>query len=329
MAILVLGAASASGALVAAGGGGGPVRRAEREAPTPTTASAGSHSVPLNRTSQLHPPLVVSSVSIVLTARSPSASAVSIPTVVWYPLDTGEASLPLLVFSPGYQVPPSAYDLLTAGWAAAGYIVAEPTYPDTAPGAPMVESDMANHPGELEQVISELVDDSARGQLAIPDVIDAKKVAVAGQSDGGDVSLAAAADSCCRDPRIKAALILSGAESAFFGDGYFSGGSPPLLVVQGTADTVNAPACSEQIYDAAPSPRFYLSLPGATHLSAYTAPGPELSVVMAVTKAFLDGYLKSLDSRRTQLPQLGNGPVSQLISGSRAVARQGSCPGAP
>lgn len=293
----------------------GPAPTAPRPQPTTT----------LNAT-----PFEVGSTSTTVEARSATGAPVSIPTVVWYPVGRPRASFPLLVFSPGFQIDPSAYDPLTNGWAAAGYVVAEPVYPDTAPGAPPIESDMVNHPAELEQVISALIEDSAQGSLPVGNIVDPGEIAVAGQSDGGDVSAAAADNTCCRDPRIKAAVILSGAEASLFRGAYFGSGGPPLLTVQGTADTINSPACSEQLYDAAPLPRYYLNLAGASHLSAYTAAGPQLSVVLAVTTAFLDGYVKSVVARLSEIARLaGASAAVRLTSGSTTVPLAGTCPGAP
>ncbi len=81
------------------------------------------------------------------------------------------------------------------------------------------EADIVNHPVDLRFVIRSLL-----GQLGPPlkGLIDRSEVAVIGQSDGGDVSLAVAANSCCRDSAVKAAVILSGAELARFGGSYFS-----------------------------------------------------------------------------------------------------------
>jgi predicted dienelactone hydrolase len=266
--------------------------------------------------------------SLVVSGRTISGSQVTVPTTVWYPRSGGP--FPLLVFSPGYQIAPNAYGLLTSAWTAAGYVVAEPTYPDTAPGAPPIEYDMVNHPGELREVISTLLSASAQAGGPLSGRIDPSAIAVAGHSDGGDVSLAASADTCCRDVRIKAAIILSGAEQSLFGGSYYAAGSPPLLVVQGTADTVNPPACSAQIYDEAPQPRYYLDLLGATHLSAYTEAGPGVSVVEAVTTAFLDGYLKGDTPQLAALPATGTvGGVSQLIDGAAQVPVYNSCLGAP
>jgi fermentation-respiration switch protein FrsA (DUF1100 family) len=116
-------------------------------------------------------------------------------------------------------------------------------------------------------------------------------VAVAGQSDGGETAFALAYDTGFRDPRVDAAVILSGAQlpSVPF---RFAPASPPLLAVQGTADAINRPRFTYGFFDAAPRPKFLLRLPGAGHLPPYTTQEPQLGVVERVTTAFLDRYLK-------------------------------------
>lgn len=299
---------------------------------TVTTQSPAT-SAPTTTVPAADPTFAVTSASLVIAARNLSGRPVSIPTTVWYPkpaTTTGRVTFPLVVFSPGYQIDPSAYGLLVAAWSAAGYVVAVPTYPDTAPGAPPIESDMANHPYELNQVISAVLADATDGSVPFAGLIEPGPVAVAGQSDGGDVSLAAATNSCCRDPRIAAAIILSGAEATLFGGSYFTAGDPPLLVVQGDDDRINPPPCSAQIYDQAPAVRYYLDMPAATHLSAYTEPGPQLTAVERLSTAFLDMYLKGSRLGSAELTNLGDQPhVSQLITPPVTVPISGTCPGAP
>jgi len=262
-----------------------------------------------------------------------SGAPVALPTTVLYPqAATGTKRFGLVVFSPGFDIDPSVYLPLISTWAASGFVVAEVSYPDTLPSSPLVEYNMVNHPSELSQVITDFVDGSPYVPASISGLVNPAEVAVAGQSDGGDVSVASAAAACCMDTRIKAAVILSGAEETLYGDSYFSRGSPPILVVQGGADTVNLPACSEQIYDEAPQPRFYLAIPSATHLSAYSAPvGPELLVTRSVTVAFLEKYLDGTAVTSSQLDALASsqGSVASLVSGAATVPLVGSCPGAP
>ncbi|MHB1855171.1 MAG: hypothetical protein ACYCS2_08960, partial [Acidimicrobiales bacterium] len=53
------------------------------------------------------------------------------------PATAGAAKpMPLVVFSPGYDIDPLRYSPLLVAWAQAGYAVAEPEYPHTSPGAP-------------------------------------------------------------------------------------------------------------------------------------------------------------------------------------------------
>ena len=276
----------------------------------------------------------VASVQLSIEAHNLSGTTVPIPTTVFYPDTAGSAPrrFPLVIFSPGYNIDPTVYTPLISAWVAAGFVVPVVSYPDTLPGSALVETDMVNHPSELSQVITDFVGGSPYVPASLSGIVDGSLVAVAGQSDGGDVSVAAAAGSCCKDTRIKAAIILSGAEQTLYGNGYFATGSPPMLVVQGGQDPINAPSCSEQIYDGAPQPRFYLAIPAASHLSAYTAPvGPQLLVTRAVTVAFLEKYLSGAAIGSAGLSQLASsqGSVAYMVSGTATVPIVGNCLGAP
>ena len=279
-----------------------------------------------------------------ISAASPAGGDVMIPTTVWYPApgtpgaaagasvapDRAAGPFPLVMFSPGFDIAPGSYAGLTQSWASAGYVVAEPVYPDTAPGGPLVEADMANHPAELGSVITVILANSAGTTSLLSGLVNPAQVAVAGHSDGGDVSLAVAANSRWRDSRVKAALVLSGAEWANFGGTYYSGGSPPLLVVQGTTDATSPPQCSAQLYDGAPQPRYYISLLGVGHRPAYTEDTPDLALVESATIAFLDVYVKGVASRLSAFSAAAVvAGQSVLFAGAQAVPVTGSCAGAP
>ncbi|HLI61431.1 MAG TPA: hypothetical protein VKV21_17375 [Solirubrobacteraceae bacterium] len=268
-------------------------------------------------------------------SSDPAAGPRPLPTVVRYPVVHAARPhdpLPLIVFSQGFAEPAEAYAGLLHAWAAAGFVVADPTYPRTDPDAPggLDESDIVNHPADLRFVIRALVHAAADRSSPLHHRIDTGEVAVVGQSDGGDVSLAVAENSCCRDRAVRAAVILSGAELSAFGGRYFAAGHVPLLVTQGTADTINAPACSAQIYDEAPQPKYYLDMVGAEHLPPYQAPGPVRSGVARVVVAFLEAFL---ERRPAELRQLANeatlGGGLRLSHGRRAPVPEGACPGAP
>lgn len=272
----------------------------------------------------------------IATGRSPSGQPVRVlPTVVRYPLvsaGSARVSFPLVVFSQGFAEPAQAYSGLMDAWAHAGYVVAAPTYPGTDPSAPggLNEADIVNHPADLRFVISALRATARDPRSTLHGILDPGVVALAGQSDGGDVSLAVAANSCCRGARVKAAVILSGAELAAFGGTYYGPmGSVPLFVVQGTDDTINVPACSTQLYDQAPPPKYYLELLGAEHLPPYVEPGPTRTGIERATIAFLDAFLKH---RRAALARVGSRlPRGEtLTSAPVAPGPSGTvCPGAP
>jgi pimeloyl-ACP methyl ester carboxylesterase len=209
--------------------------------------------------------------------------------------------------------------------------VASPTYPLTDPTQPegVNESDIVNHPADLRYVIASLRAAARDVHSRLHSVLNPHQVAIVGQSDGGDVSLAVAANSCCRDPVVRAAMILSGAELAAFGGTYYSQGNVPLLVVQGSADTINVPGCSAQLYDQAQPPKYYLDILGAPHLPPYVDPGPIRRGIELTTIAFLDAILKHhpgpLDRARSQLPA-----GETLTSGPTAPPPPSTaCPGAP
>ena len=205
-------------------------------------------------------------------------------TIVRFPVGAG--ARPLVVFGHGFAVTPAPYSRLLDAWTRAGFVVAAPIFPlgnAHAPGGPN-EADLINQPRDMSFVITQLT-------RRFPRLVNRARIAVAGQSDGGDTALAAAYNSRFRDPRIGAAVILSGAEIPGVGGFDFPPGSPPLLATQGTADTINPPGLTYAFYAATPSPKFLLTLPGAPHLGPYTDQQPQLGVVERVTIAFLDRYL--------------------------------------
>ncbi len=275
----------------------------------------------------------VSSLSLeIVEPGAAGAPGRSLPTTVWYPTSTAAAPYPLLVFSQGYDVSVASYQGLIHDWASAGFVVAAPTYPHTDPSSPATldEDDIVNHPADLRFVITTLLDDSASGGSALSGLIRSSAIGVVGQSDGGDVSLATVANSCCLDPRVKAAAILSGAEWAGMGGTWFPGTTVPVLAVQGTADTVNPPTCSAQFFGEDPFTKYWLSLLGAGHLPPYLDPGTDQQVVAEVTTAFFEAELSGRPAGIAAMAADGNvTDMSDFGTGGVGPWPPGSCPGAP
>jgi predicted dienelactone hydrolase len=202
-------------------------------------------------------------------------------------------TFPLIVFGHGFAVTPAPYAALLRAWARAGYIVAAPVFPlgnANAPGGPN-ESDIVNQPGDMSAVISHLLAAGRSRTGPFHGVINPHEIAVAGQSDGGVTALAAAYSRRYRDARVRASVILSGAELPGLGPFSFAPGSPPLLASQGTADPVNNPNNTYRFFNQASAPKYLLRLLGAGHLPPYTTQQPQLGIVERVTTDFLDRYL--------------------------------------
>ena len=215
---------------------------------------------------------------------------------------------PLIIFGHGFAVTPAPYARLLRAWASAGYVVAAPVFPlgsAHAPGGPN-ESDIVNQPRDMSFVTSQMLALNARRSGLFSHLIDPREVAVSGQSDGGETALATAYDRRFIDRRVRAAVILSGAEIPGVGGFDFPAPSPPLLATQGTADTINPPALTYAFFNAAPRPKFLLTLLGASHLAPYTTQEPQLGIVERVTIDFLDHFLKRARGALNAMKSAGN-----------------------
>ena len=230
-------------------------------------------------------------------------------TVIRYPT-VRSGPLPLIVFGHGFAVTPAYYRGLLNAWAAAGYVVAAPVFPLAnahAPGGPD-ESDLTNQPGDMSFVITAMLALSAQPGSVLAGRISPTRIGIAGHSDGAETALAMAYDRYYRDPRVRAAAILSGAELPASQAVYFSRASPPLLASQGTADTTNRPHFTYDFFRAAHRPKYLLRLLGAGHLPPYTTEQPQLGIVERATTAFFDRYLKGEPSALARLEHAGEVP---------------------
>ena len=253
--------------------------------------------------------------SLLTYVRYPALGAPGNADLPGAPPARASGPFPLVVFGHGFNVTPSLYARLLHGWAQAGYVVAAPVFPlenPSAPGGPN-EADLINQPADIRFVISRMLASSRLSYGPLAGLIDPGAIAVSGHSDGGDTALAVAYDPRSRDPRVGAAVILSGAEIPAQGEFAFGPGGPPLLATQGTSDTVNAPSLTDAFFEAAGRPKYLLRLPGAEHLPPYSDEQPQLSIVERVTLAFLDGYLKHRPPELRRLVSLGSVPGTATL----------------
>ncbi len=255
-----------------------------------------------------------------------------LPTTVWSPVIPAAATasgrlarglFPLVVFAPGFAQCDDSYGALLRSWASAGYVVAAVEFPrSNCHLTDPTESDLVNQPADMAYVIGRMLAVSARPRGFLAGLVNPAKVAVAGQSDGGDTVAALVADTCCRDRAVTAAIVLAGAEWPPMGGSYFAAPTPPILFVQGDADDINLPADSITMYQAdRTGPRFYLDLFGAGHLPPYEGQGPPEPVVARVTVDFLNRYLEDQPRAAAAMRRDGRvAGVATLVSGGRLAS---------
>jgi fermentation-respiration switch protein FrsA (DUF1100 family) len=234
----------------------------------------------------------------------PGAPSRTLPTMLLYPAKgdpSGPAvqgatpirrrhGFPLIIFSHGFTATGPAYEPLLAQFVRAGYVIAAPTFPLSsagAPGGPLL-FDYVNQPGDVSFVMTKVLGLS-RSDPTLRRTIDRHDIGVAGHSLGAITTLGVAANSCCQDPRIDAAVSFSGIELPYGSGKYFSQPMAPLLLVHGTADGTVPYAASVAAFAQAHPPKAFLSLTNAPH-TPFVAPwiGPTVATVTD----FLNGYLK-------------------------------------
>jgi len=228
----------------------------------------------------------------------------ALPTVVWTP--TGPGPFPLVVFVHGFGKGPSDYQRFCSQLASSGYVVAAPSFPleDPARGFPLDRSHLTEEAGDVSFVIT-AIEGEPGGH------IDDTRVAVVGHSDGADVALLVGYGTGTADPRV-------GAVVADAPDPMGETPAPshvPLLLIQGTADSVVPYSSSQTVFEQVDAPVFYLSLLGADHLPPIAGGTPWTPVLDESTAAFLDATVAGRGPGDTALAgELSSSPLVRFAS---------------
>jgi dienelactone hydrolase len=263
-----------------------------------------------------------------LTFTRPSgqyAGQRTLATIVRYPVGSAgqplHGPLPLVMFAPGFLQCDSTYAGLLHAWASAGYVVAAVNFPrtDCQVGAAADEADLVNQPADVSYVLSRLLTLSSQPGGWLSGLLDSHQIIAAGQSDGGDTVAALAANTCCTDHRLVAVAVLSGAEWPPMPGRYFAHGTPPMLFTQGSADTINPPWTSQQLYQSDHGhTRFYLDLYGADHMTPYSGTNSVERIVARVTVAFFDRYVLGQAQAAATMARDGDVDGAALVSGGQS-----------
>jgi dienelactone hydrolase len=226
----------------------------------------------------------------------------ALPTYVWTPSGTGP--FPLVVFIHGYDVGPLTFQRFCSNLASSGYVVAAPSFPleDPQRDFGLDRADLPHEATDVSFVITTLED----GTLAKE--IDPSRIAVIGHSDGADVALMMSYEQGTADARVRAVI----ADAPDPIDRSIVPSGSPLLLVQGTADSVVPYTASQTVFGQVEAPTYYLSLVGADHLTPIVGPTPWTPVLDSGAVEFLDATVAARESQSTLVGQLGALPLAQL-----------------
>ncbi|WP_320066312.1 chlorophyllase/cutinase-like alpha/beta fold protein [Micromonospora sp. RTGN7] len=233
-----------------------------------------------------------------------------LPVTIWYPArgsaggtpqrsaTAATGRFPVVMFSHGMNSRPDDYASLLTRWAAAGFVVAAPTFPHTALGGDGNVLDVLNQPADVSYALTRVLaldakaGDPLRGRLATD------RVAAAGHSAGGVTTIGLFTGG--RDDRLDAGVVFAG--SALGVGTAFSGAAAPQLFVHGEADEVVDYATGRAAYDKVPWPKAMLSLPKGDHGRALLADDAALRVVSETCVEFLRWTLYGDPEARHRLP---------------------------
>ncbi|GAB3078204.1 alpha/beta hydrolase family protein [Micromonospora schwarzwaldensis] len=204
---------------------------------------------------------------------------------------------PVVVFSHGLRSLPALHAQLTTRWAAAGFVVAAPTYPRTNLRArAFTRDDVRNQPADARRLVGHLVRLGARPGDPLGAHLAVDRFAAAGHSAGGHTTLG---------------MFVSGRPSPLRAGIVIAGGRPvagrarpavPMLFVHGAADRIVPESVGRAAYARCLGPAAFLSLPGQGH-GEYLNPGrPGFTEVLATTTDFLRWTLYADRAALRRLP---------------------------
>ena len=308
------------------------------------TAATPSESLPVEHFSvgTISQTFVDSSRGTAAWGSQPASSSRTLLTTILYPAteahstatpppatpDRSGGPYPLIVFAHGLGASPQDYMPLLSSWASAGYVVAAPLFPLTSsstPGGPDA-GDVVNQPKDVSYVIGGVLSAAAGTTGTLSGLVDPTEVGVAGHSNGGVTTLGLIANTCCHDPRVKAAIVMAGTTIGIPGGTVEYKDTPPVLLVHGTADQLIPYRSAPIVYDAIKGPKGLLTISGGSHQSAAGLVSPSARNVIRATTDFFDAYLKGDTSALSRIKTDAHSATTSLVFDGVAGSRGASVP---
>jgi len=120
-------------------------------------------------------------------------------------------------------------------------------------------------------VLTKVLTDNVDANSWMHGLLDARRVGAIGHSMGAWTVLGLVANQCCRDPRVKAAIILAGEMAPAFTTKFFTSPAPPILFAHARGDDVVPYALGKEAYLAASPPKYLLTVTG-NHIQPFWGP---------------------------------------------------------
>lgn len=234
-----------------------------------------------------------------------------------------DGRFPLIVFAHGFGTDPNLgeYSALLDQWASAGFVVAAPLFPLTrgdAPGGPDL-ADFQNQPGDVAFVARQMVSQTKAKSGLLSGIVNPHEIGAAGHSLGGVTTLGLVANSCCKDPAIKAAVVMSGDPIRFPTGAVDYSSAPPLLLVHGNADQAVPYVSSIDAFNGASGPKGLLTVLKGDHDSPVTPTGTAFPSVVRTTIDFFDRYLKGESAAASRLVAKNGSPPADAKRGATTL----------
>jgi dienelactone hydrolase len=219
--------------------------------------------------------------------------------LAWTARPPATGRFPLVLFCHGLSGSPERYADALAGWAAAGFVVAAPTFPHTSEFTDdFRRPDIVNQPADARYVLARV---QALGRTRGDPLwhrIDTDHMALIGHSAGGYTATGLL--TAGHDPRLRAGVIMAG----WAAKGAFAGPPATMLFLQGTADPIVRVAASRRLFARVPWPKSYLLMRHNSH-ATYLRPGDiGYSLMRSTVIAFLRWTLTGDEPARGMLPHI-------------------------
>jgi dienelactone hydrolase len=215
----------------------------------------------------------------------------------WKAREPARGRFPVVLFSHGLSGSAERYADALATWAAAGFVVAAPTFPYTSEFTDdFRRPDIVNQPADARYVLSRVQRLNYTPGDPLWHRMDTDHMAAVGHSAGGYTTTGLF--TAGHDPRLRSGIVMAG----WAAKGAFAGPPANLLFLQGKADPIVRVASSRALYARVPWPKSYLLMRRDSH-ATYLRPGDIGYDVMNTTViSFLRWTLEDDEAARRDLP---------------------------